>query len=68
MAKFAYNNVKNISSGHTPFKLNYEYYLWISYKYNVDLYSKSKSIDKLLIKLRELIIICKKNLYHAQEL
>ena len=25
MAKFAYNNAKNTSIGHTPFKLNYGY-------------------------------------------
>ena len=27
MAKFTYNNTKNVSTGHTPFELNYGYYL-----------------------------------------
>ena len=26
MAEFVYNNVKNISTGYTPFKLNYGYH------------------------------------------
>ena len=37
------------------------------YKEKVDLRSKSKSADKLLAELRELIIVCQKNLYHVQE-
>ena len=32
MAKFAYNNVKNASTGYTLFKLNCGYYPCISYK------------------------------------
>ena len=68
MAKFAYNNTKNASSGHMFFKLNYGYHLQISYKNNVNPCSKSKSADKISTELRELIIVCKKNLYHAQEL
>ena len=38
------------------------------YKKNIDPRSKSKSADKLLAKLWELIIVCGKNLHHAQEL
>ena len=38
------------------------------YKDNIDLRSKSKSADKLLTKLRKLMIICRENLHHAQEL
>lgn len=47
MAKFAYNNAKNMKIGHTSFKLNCSYYSRILYKKEVDLYSKSKSADKL---------------------
>ena len=34
------------------------------YKKNVNPYSKYKSVDKILIKLRKMIIICKENIYH----
>ena len=47
MAKFAYNNAKNASTGHIPFDLNYGSYLYISYEKDVDLCSKSKSANKL---------------------
>ena len=67
MAKFAYNNAKNASIGHTPFKLNYEYHPQISYKDNVDPYSKFKLADEFSIKLKELIIVDRENLYHVQE-
>lgn len=65
MAKFAYNNAKITSTGHIPFKLNYGYYLWISYKEEVNPHSKSKSANELLTELRELIIVYCKNLYYA---
>ena len=38
------------------------------YKKDVDSYSKSKSTDKLLIELRELMIVYKENFYYTQEL
>ena len=65
MAEFAYNNTKNASIGHTPFKLNYGYHPWILYERDVDLYSQSKSAHELLAELKELIIICQENFYHA---
>ena len=68
MAEFAYNNAKNVSTGHTPFELNCGYHSWMSYKEEVDLRSKSKSADKLLAELRELMIVCRENLYYAQKL
>ena len=68
MAEFAYNNVKNTSTGHMPFELNYGYHPRMSYKKKVDSHSKSQSADKLSVKLRELMIVCRENLYHAQEL
>ena len=67
MAKFAYNNAKNANTGYTPFKLNRRYHPWISYKKDINPYSKSKSADKLSAELRELIIVCQKNLHHTQE-
>ena len=67
MVEFAYNNAKNASTSHIPFKLNCGYHPWMSYEEEVDSRSKSKSADKLSAKLRELMIICQENLYHAQK-
>ena len=68
MAEFAYNNAKNASSGHTPFELNCGYHPRMSYEEDVEPRSKSKSADELSAELRELMIVCQKNLHHAQEL
>ena len=68
MVEFAYNNAKNASTGHMPFELNCGYHSQMSYEKNVDLCSQSKSVDKLLVELRELMIVCQANLYNAQEL
>lgn len=58
MAEFAYNNIKNTSTGHTSFKLNYSYHLSVSCEEDIDLRFKSKLAEKLSNKLRELIIVC----------
>ena len=68
MAKFVYNNVKNASTGHTPFKLNCDYHSRMLYEKKVNSCLKSKSADKLLAELRKLMIVCQENLYHAQKL
>ena len=68
MAEFAYNNSKNTSTGHTPFELNCGYHPRISYEEEVEPRSQSKSADELAKELRELIIVCCKNLHHVQEL
>ena len=68
MAEFAYNNAKNASTGHTPFELNCGFHPRMSYEEDVDPRSQSKSADKLLAELRELMIVCRENLHHAQEL
>ena len=68
MAKFAYNNAKNASIVHTPFELNFDYYCQMLYEEDVNPRFQSKSADKLSAELRELIIVCQENLYHAQEL
>ena len=67
MAEFTYNNAKNASSGHTPFKLNCGFYPWMLYEEDVDLRSQFKSADELSAELRELMIVCQKNLHYAQE-
>ena len=68
MAEFVYNNAKNASTGHIFFELNCRYHPWVSYKKNIDPCSKFKSANKLLAELQELMIVCRKNLYHTQEL
>ena len=67
IAEFAYNNAKNASTGFTPFELNYEYHLCVSYKKEEILNprSKSKTAEKLSSELRELMIVCQQNLHHA---
>ncbi len=68
MAKFMYNNIKNASIGHTSFKLNYGYYLKVSFKEDVDPCSRSRSIIELVEELKELKEVCCQNLLHTQEL
>ena len=68
MAEFAYNNAKNASTGHMPFELNCDYHLQVLYKKNVDPCSQSRLADELLVELRELMIVYRKNLHHTQEL
>ena len=51
MAKFAYNNVKNISTGHTFFELNYGYHFFVSYKEDLDLCLKSRIEEEFSSKL-----------------
>ena len=57
IAEFAYNNAKNANIRHTPFKLNCGYHLRMLYKEDVDLRSRSKSVDELSAELRELMIV-----------
>ena len=68
MAEFACNNVKNVSNGHTLFELNCGYHLYMSYKENIDLCSKSKSAEELLDELQKHMLICRENLNYAQKL
>ena len=68
MAEFVYNNANNASTGHTPFELNCGYHPRILYEEDVNSRSLSKSADKLLAELGELMIVCRENLYYAQEL
>ena len=68
MAEFAYNNAKNVSTGHMPFELNCGYHPHMFFKKEINLCFKSKSVEKLLSELQKLILVCYENLYHAQEL
>ena len=68
MAEFAYNNAQNASAGHTPFKLNCGYHLKVSFKENVDPYSRICFANELVKELRKLMEVCRQNLLYAQEL
>ena len=68
MAEFTYNNIKNASIGHTPFKLNCGYNPCISFGQDIDPCSQSKIADELLAKLQKVITIPRENLHHTQEL
>ncbi len=62
MAEFAYNNAENASTGHTLFELNCGYHSRASYEEDVNPCSQSKSADELAIKVKELMIVYRKNL------
>ena len=68
MAKFAYNNAKNASTGFTSFELNCRYHLWVSYKKDLNPHSQSKTAKELASELQNLIAACQQNLHHAQKL
>ena len=68
MAEFTYNNTKNASTDFMPFELNCGYHLWVSYEEDLDPRSKSRIMEELSFKLRELMTVCQQNLYHAQKL
>ena len=68
MAKFAYNNAKNASTGYMPFELNCGYHPWVSYKKNLDPRSKSRTAEELSSELQEFMTVCQQNLHHTQEL
>ena len=68
MAQFAYNNTRNASTGHIAFELNCGYHPHVFFKKNTNPHSQSKIANKLSIELQELMIICQKNLHHAQKL
>ena len=58
IAELIYNNTKNDNIGYTSFKLNYKYYLYVSYKKDFDLQSKSRIAKEFSSKLEELMTMC----------
>lgn len=65
MTKFVYNNIENIGTNHTFFKLNCGYHPYISFKDEMNPYSKFCSADKLAKKVRNRIFIYQQNLLHT---
>ena len=68
MAKFACNNAKNSSTGHTAFELNCGYHPCVFFKEDTDPCSQSKLADELSAELQDLMTVCRENLHHAQKL
>ena len=68
MAEFVYNNAKHASMGYTPFELNCRYYPCVSYKEDINPYSRFKAANELTKKLKNLIAAYRENLEHAQKL
>ena len=68
MAKFAYNNANNVSTGYTPFELNCGYHARVFFEEVTNPCSPLKTADELWAKLRELITVCRENFHHFQEL
>lgn len=61
IAKFAYINAKIASTGHIPIQLNCFFYFQAFYKKDINLWSKSKVINKLAGELKKVTAICKEN-------
>lgn len=61
MTEFDYNNINNAGIGHKSFKLNLSYHPQVFYKKVVNFQFLSKPANKLVKKLRELMIVCRKN-------
>ena len=68
IAEFAYNNAKNANTGRTLFELNCGYHPCVSYKEDLDPYSKSKIMEELSSELQNLMAVYQQNFYHAQKL
>ena len=68
IAEFVYNNAKLPSMGYTPFELNCRQHPCISYKEDINPRSRFKAADELTQKLRNLMVIYRKNLPHAQKM
>lgn len=64
MAKFIYNNDKNANISHLSFEINYRFYFRIFYKDDINPQWKSKVVEKLTIKLKQLTAVNKKYLQH----
>lgn len=58
MAKFAFNNVKNLNTGHIPCEFNCGYYPSIFFEDEIDPHLKFRSADKLAKELKSLMSIC----------
>lgn len=65
IAKFVYNYAKNVNINFTPFQLNCSYHSRMFFEKNIDFCPRLKPVNKLALKLQQLLIVCQKNLYYA---
>ena len=68
MAKFAYTNAKNVSTGYISLELNCGCYSRVFCKKSIKLHSRSRSANKPAKELKELIEVCCQNPFYAQKL
>lgn len=68
IAEFTYNNIKNMSTGHTSFKLDCSYHPHVSFENKINTHLKFSLANILVQELRELMLICKQNLLYIPEL
>lgn len=68
MAKFVYNNCKNANNSYISFEFNYSYHLYISFKNKVYLHFRSYLANKLVNKLKNLMIIWQQNKFYIKKL
>lgn len=65
IAEFAYNNARNASTNYMLFELNCGFHSQVFYKEDLNSRSKLKAVNEIIIKLKELTIVYKKNLRYA---
>ena len=65
MAKFVYNNAKNASTSYILLKLNCDYQPRVLFEEDINYRLKSRSADKLVRELKELIEVCCQKLLHV---
>ena len=64
IAEFIYDNTKNDTIWYISFKLIYRSHLYILFKKDINLFPKSKLVDKLANKLKNLINIYENKFDH----
>lgn len=57
MAKFAYNNVKNVSISYTLFEFSYKYYSQIFFQEKANQIQKFELAKKLIKELKEVMFV-----------
>ena len=68
MVEFAYNNIKNVNTGHTSFELDCRYHACISFKNDTYFCSRFCTVKTLAKKLRDLMYICQHNQLYTQKI
>lgn len=68
MVEFAYNNNKNLSISYIFLELNYSYHSNIFFENEFDSDLTYHLVNKLVKKLKDLILICQQNLLYVQKL